>query len=365
VAQIDQQSATLIDRLGDQDVSINDLAKTVARGVPAMRDASENVLELNPNATIPLLTSRRNDVGQSYVTGLLQVVDKTGQEWRDLSAGVITGGGGATELNYGGIETQAITVRDYLSAANGVYSTTSSASDAYADRFHAGGCLMDSVGIAIGPSTLTAVDMGAPGLFGYDVTTLRGRVVEHWTCGNVHINNGGISGPAASFGGVNVNGGGVDTQGRNMWCWGLYAQGVQAAGGSFNVIAWGATAAWSDRRLKHDIVDVDRSEALGHLLALRPREFEWNDHPERGRVRGFVADEMPERFQREIPNPQPDEDDDGEPLGAYDLGEVITTTVTGVQALSAKLDAATETIAALTARLDAALDRVAALEAAA
>jgi len=375
VAQIDQQSATLIDRIGDQDTSINDLAKTVARGVPAMRDASENVLELNPGATFPLLTSRPNDVGQAYVDGTIQVVDRTGQEWRDLAAGTITGGGGATELNSGGIDTKALTVRSYLDVASTVYATSSQVYDAYAERVHCGNAIMNSGGFGIGNSWMNNDGHWGPnGSFGGVVINggginVGGRGV--WNGGTIdgalhysggaYFNGGGFTGPAASLGGVVINGGGIDTYGRNVWAYNLYCAGISAwSGGSFFNLAYAFLVPYSDRRMKHDIVDVDQAEAFDHFLALRPREFEWNDHPEQGRVRGFVADEMPERFQR-----QAGLDDDDEPLGGYDLGEVVTTTVGAVQALSAKLDAATEKITALTARLDAALDRVAALEAAA
>lgn len=412
MAQLGEQSNTLLDKLTGNGEDISTLTKTVGRGVPALRDASENVLELVPASRVPLLVSSVNDVGVTYDNGWVKVTDSTGQEGRWLGAENVIAGDYAAGIQSNGLvygETLQASVN--IHAGNGVYSTVSSAIQVDAQRVYCGGALHNTGGFGIGNSWLNTnevfasngylggvhingggINPGGRGIWnagtvdgalhvagaasftgngftgpGANIGGMffnaggvqpNGRGV--WNAGvvdaAVHVsgsasfNGGGFTGPGASLGGVAINGGGIDLWGRNLVGYNFYCAGINASsGGAFFNLAYAFLVPYSDRRMKHDIADLDEAEALDNLLAMRPREFVWNDHEDRGRVRGFIADEMPDRLQRTHEGRG-----DGESaLGGYDLGEVVTTTVVAAQTLFRDLDEATDRITALERRVRA------------
>lgn len=223
--QIAAQADGLIDRLTTQATDLSTLKQTVARGVPALRDAAENVLELNPATSTPLLASNANDIGTSFSNGVLAVVDQTGQEQRALTADKVVVGDGATEINAGGLSGQAATLSAYLYVAGSgnAYVFAHDGKATATDRYEAPG------------ATFGGVNIG----YGYGVDT-EGRAIN---VGNSKMDVNGlfgnqVNGFGASFGGVSI-GGGIDTGGGTIQCGtsqvthaGVYGDQINGSAGS-------------------------------------------------------------------------------------------------------------------------------------
>lgn len=359
--QIDAQSSTLLDKIVDQDAALTDLTKTVARGVPAMRDASENVLELNPAANFPLLTSNVNDVGQSYVGGLLQVVDKTGQDWRDLSAGVVTAGGGAVELNYGGLAATAVTAQDYVAATNGLYGAFTSSTESYAQRFWAGNTLHSTTGFSVGNSGMDGGLVTSPQVYGGTRVSSPDVYGDRVHAGNSIMDNAGFGGfhfvaggavhdtggfgigdswlnsfEVASngrgfFGGINLDGNGIVTGWRMVDA----GFGPMYAGAYYTNV--------SEAGVKRDVTPVEDA----HLQAVVDAPlYHYRYRPDASVVaddqtqadtwrRGPMVDDLPEHVVGQTPHGK-----------APDMAAMLNTAWGAIRELSAKVDA-------LSARLEA------------
>lgn len=356
--QIDAQSSTMIDAIKTQAASIADLTKTVSRGVPAMRDASENVLELNPSSTSPLLTSQTNDVGTVYSDGWLMSVDKTGQEWRNFAADTVQAGGGTTFLNTGGVDAPAVTAHDYVQS-NNVYASYMQANSLYGDRVSAGASVLDNTtltaqqvlcegsgmnysGVWCGQSSIQPNSVAGPNVYGYDVYADRVHV------GNSYV-DGGVgffpqcNGYGAAFGGVGIGGGGINTGNRAVDAF----LAPMYAGAFFTNI--------SEERFKRDIIpvadsqlDVVRGAPVYHFRYRRDvpvTSSPAHDGDEEAAAaaaekwrRGPMADDLPDHVLGDTPRGR-----------APELGAMLNTAWAAIGELSDKLDAALARIAALEA----------------
>lgn len=379
--QIEDQSSTIVDAVKGQARSIADLTKTVSRGVPAMRDASENVLELNPSSTAPLLTSQANDVGTTFADGYLWVVDKAGQEPRgmvtsefwvtpDSSAspdarypGYILSNGSyvGTTAHFTGVGRfdGGIASDNTIAAANfwtgnnyfgpeglsvGLAGMDSQsvwtdngetflsrhvcrAADVYADRVHVGNTYVDGGGVAAGNFGSGGANHNANG-FGI---------------GNCYMDFNWVAGAAGNFGGITLGGGGMNTGNRliDAFFAPIYA------GAFFQNI--------SEARFKRDItpiaesqLDVVRGAPVYHYryrddapvassLAHDGDEEAAAAAAEQWR-RGPMADDLPDHLLGDTPRGR-----------APEMGAMLNTAWAAIAELSAKLDDALGRIAALEA----------------
>ena len=119
--------------------------------------------------------------------------------------------------------------------------------------------------------------------------------------------------------------------------------------GNGSITANGAAAAtftaWSDRRLKENIVDLPSQ--LANIMALRPVEFDYIESMGGGHQLGFIAQEVQEVYPDVV-----GEGSDGM-LTLADMNKNDARLIKAIQEIKTIMDAQATTITALTARITA------------
>lgn len=219
--QIDQQSNTLLDKLDTHDAGIADLNKTVARGVPALRDASENVLTLNPSSTVPLLASPVHDAAVQYYNASVAFTNATGENLRPASADRFTTANVAAGIDsYGAVWGHDLASSGNLRADVGVYGAYTQTYDVYSQRIGTGDITssnINSTSTVYSPSvTATNVYVGGGVRSPYyqtancyvgdqaiwagsTVMDVNGMAAGHFASGNCLMDFNTVQGPVGSF----------------------------------------------------------------------------------------------------------------------------------------------------------------------
>lgn len=371
----------VVESVADTQTQIESLARAQGRGSSALRGGS-NVIEVNPDSRVPLLTPVGVDVGLGFESGTLQVVSGDGQSPRGLTAQSVVTTGGA-------YVTETLTA-DRLIAGNGIDCGAGSihgvhTGSARLDTAYVGGALTANNIIAgggadFGGGFVHGVHTGSANL---DSAFVRGTLTaDRLIAGNgadfgsapVHgVHTGSANLDSAYVGGTVtagkiVAGFGADFGGGNVNCFAVNANSLASrgadggvnwdAGGALQVVNHNGTAFHgvyasnfalaSDRALKEDIEHVERADAAELIRGLQPREFTWAGRP--GRTVGFVAQEMPERLVART-SMKDEADVDTEMLG-YDMSQLLAVAVATIQHQTQRLDDQQTQIDALTARVD-------------
>lgn len=90
VARSEDRPRTTVGRQTHTERRIDELARTVGRGAPALRDSSGNVLEMNPNAPYPLLGPQGTDAAVAFTPdGTIKITSADTTEDRDMTVRLI------------------------------------------------------------------------------------------------------------------------------------------------------------------------------------------------------------------------------------------------------------------------------------
>lgn len=380
MAQLSEQSSDLLNTMRSQGAGLVELTRTVGRGVPALRDASDNVLELNPNSRTPLLVSNVNDVGITFNPYQLAVVDRTGQDYRGIQAESFGTADYSAALNSNGeVWGKSFTGGETVFAPD-VYGTRVHGSslveapDVYADRVHifgANGTVMDNAGVStaghyVGKDYYAGLGFYA-GTAGHNQTaffvgnTLMDKdgfaaghifvtncyVSNEFILGNSSIHVNGMHTPQFSADGIVV---GTRTFMNNS---GVFADGFFLNGSEARLkqditptedahLATVIDAPIYDWRYRADMLATPAAAAADTAAAATTDTSDVTDPDVEPWRFGPLADDLPDRVLGDGPNGK-----------APDLVAMVFTAWGAIQELSAKLDTATEQIAELSARLDA------------
>jgi hypothetical protein len=368
----DQGPPSLLGKVTDQKNKLDELSKTVARGVPALRDAGNNLLALDPSSAVPLLSAPEHDVALKFKdasnnTGILAIVDKTGENPRTLETGTINPRGNGI-INAGAVgsssvnNTGNIVTRSIQSGAGGISSSANIDTTGLIVR--AGGISILSNG-GLSANTIDAVGlrMGAGGIScpNAQIDTYGLIVRNTITCNN----NMSVIGMSVGGGGVSC-GGTVDTVrliagGQGISCYGdINCRTISA---SWNVIAglgvYGPNIVYSSAGLKtgqRPLVDLigesplDLIERVGRSVHVYKYDAEVAPEIADGVERvGFNLDELP-RSLVIPPTPIPVEGGVDSPgHESYNATTMLATTMAALAELRAENAALAARVAALEA----------------
>lgn len=94
VARNSDSARGVNERFKDQSKKHEELVRSVGRGSSALRSASDAILEMDPEAGVPILKSGENNIGLLFrkegdynAEGQLEIVDETGSNFKNLKAG--------------------------------------------------------------------------------------------------------------------------------------------------------------------------------------------------------------------------------------------------------------------------------------
>jgi hypothetical protein len=356
----DQGPPSLLGKVKDQTVKLDELSRTVARGVPALRDAGNNLLALDPSSAVPLLSAPEHDVALKFKdasnnTGILAIVDKTGENPRTLETGTINPRGNGI-INAGSVGSSSINNTGNL-VTRSIQSGTGGISSS--GLIDAG--TLKAVGITVGAGGIscTGANLDVKGLIVHD-----GNIACY---GNINAGVVVASGMQVAGGGVSSGGlldaPGVTAGGRGVATVGdMNCRSISAA---YNVFANIGVYApnlgnYSSARLKTaqrplaDLIGgspLDLIERVGrsvHVYKYNPETApELADDTERV---GFNLDQLPESLVNP-PSPIPGPGDDPGGLGheSYNVITMLSTTMAALAELRAENAALTARVAALEA----------------
>lgn len=329
-------NTTMVDQVGSLSSSHEELVRAVGQGVSALRDSSDNVLEMNPDELYPALGSFLMGVTCQWSPNTFQVRDHTQQHWRDLSARNIScqeGGGITCDTGHPTYDTHMYPGE--ISAPGGIITTGLGFSGTVNSDFlfiggdaHVGNNLDVSQKVTtqnVFATTLLGNVRGTNAQYTDYCDATNSMTTFEFFCQTVHAD-----GNIASLGEI-------------------YAQ-IGVTGGIFvqAPTLYGTLSGSSDSRVKRDIVPVSDDD-LDVMLAAPVKRWRRLPSPDlTGEAPapqvGPMAEDLPEVAQRPGP-PGPD----GEPDGVmhYDMQTYVGLLHGLIQRMSSKIDDLTSRVAAL------------------